>query len=333
VLRIADISWSTKLFIVSSIYILGLLSVGVLGGYTIYGQNKATEKALKVSQSRFDAAGKAQVAILIMGRAQAQLLSADGDQERRTAAIAAIGASSALDESIQRLQQALSGSTKVAELSQLLRKIGPAKMEVIKAVRMKDDAQARTKVQSMQDDMARVESLSGDLVEEEENSLAAAVDDQKKQAKSTVRVLGTLVGCGIVAGSLATWFVGRLMSRPLAALERSVRSLATGDLTVVVPIFGKDEIGRTVSAMANMVHDLHSMVTNIHHDGESLTTHASGVEVAADKLHHVSAKLHSTVGQIKNDAAMVLSSTTTTLERLNQAASTARHIASSSQKQ
>ena len=65
-LRIADISWSKKLLAVSSIYILGLLSVGVVGGYTIYGQTKATEAALKVSQSRSDAASKAQVAILTM---------------------------------------------------------------------------------------------------------------------------------------------------------------------------------------------------------------------------------------------------------------------------
>jgi methyl-accepting chemotaxis protein len=325
VLRIADISWSKKLLAVSSIYILGLLSVGVVGGYTIYGQTKATEAALKVSQSRSDAASKAQVAILTMGRAQAQLLSAEGDQERRIAAVTAIGASSALDESIQRLQQALSGSVKVAELSHLLQEIGPAKMEVIRAVRMKDDARARAKVGSMQHAMARVESSSADLVEEEQTNLAAAVGDQKQRAKSTIRVLSSLVGCGIIVSLLASWFVGRQMSGPLAVLERSVRSLATGDLTIAVPTFGNDEIGRTVSAMGSMVRDLHAMVTNIHHDGESLTTQANGVAVAADKLYDFSAKLHGTVGQIKEDALMVLSSTTTTLERLHEAANTAQH--------
>ena len=101
--RIADISWSKKLLALSGMYILGLLSVGVVGGYAIYAENKATEAALRVSQSRADAANKAQVAILIMERSQAQLISSSNPEERRTAAIAAIGASSALDESIQRL--------------------------------------------------------------------------------------------------------------------------------------------------------------------------------------------------------------------------------------
>ena len=50
--RIADISWPKKILAVSSIYIVGLLSVGAVGGYTIYAQNRATGDALKVSQAR-----------------------------------------------------------------------------------------------------------------------------------------------------------------------------------------------------------------------------------------------------------------------------------------
>src|SRR6266852_3057340 len=93
-LRIADISWSKKLFGVSAVYVLGLLSVGFIGGYTIFAQNKVTETALANSQTRVDAASASQVAILVMGKAQAQLLSAADAGERRTAAILAIRASS-----------------------------------------------------------------------------------------------------------------------------------------------------------------------------------------------------------------------------------------------
>jgi methyl-accepting chemotaxis protein len=331
-IRIADISWSKKLLAVSGMYILGLLSVGVVGGYAVYAENKTTEAALRVSQSRADATSKAQVAILIMGRAEAQLISASNSGERRTAAIAAIGASSALDESIQRLQVALSGNAKVSELSQLLQQIGPQKMQVIKAVRTNDDATARATVASMQDAMARVESLSVGLAQEEQANLTAVVDDQKKRGKSTIGMLSSLVGCGIVASLLASWFAGRLMSSPLAALEQSARSLATGDLTIEVPKFGGDEIGRTATAMGSMVHDLHAMVTNIHHNGKSVTTQAEGVAAAADKLQDIFGKLHDAVQHIKGDAAMVLSSTNTTLEQLQAAASSAQGTSQSAAK-
>ncbi len=170
--HIADISWAKKLFAVSGIYILGLLSVGVVGGYTIYTNSKTTEVALSASQLRADATNKAEVAILVMGRAQAQLISASNSEERRTASIAAIGASSALDESIQRLQEALSGNSKVAELSQLLQEIGPAKMQVIKAVRTNDDVTARATVARMQPSMTQVENLAEELAQEEQSNLA-----------------------------------------------------------------------------------------------------------------------------------------------------------------
>jgi methyl-accepting chemotaxis protein len=267
-----------------------------------------------------------------MGRAQAQLISASNSGERRTAAITAIGASSALDESIQRLQEALSGNSKVAELSQLLQKIGPAKMQVIKAVRTNDDATARATVASMQDAMAQVENLSQELAQEEQGNLAAVVGDQKKRGKSTIGVLGSLVGCGIVASLLASWFAGRLVSSPLAALEQSALSLATGDLTIEVPQFGGDEIGRTATAMGSMVHDLHAMVTNIHHNGKSVTTQAEGVATAADKLQDIFGNLHDAVQHLKDDAAMVLSSTNTTLEQLQAAANSAQNTSLSAAK-
>jgi two-component system sensor histidine kinase/response regulator len=203
--RIADISWPKKVLAVSSISILGLLSVGAVGGYAIYGQNKATGDALKGSQARADTASRAQAAILIMGKAQAELISASGLEDRRRAAVLAIQASSTLDESIQRLQQTLAGSHKVAELARLLEEIGPAKMEVIRAVRENNDSTARSKVRSMQGAMGRVEVISEELVQEESRGLATAVADQKKRANVTLWVLGLLVGCGIVVTLLAGW--------------------------------------------------------------------------------------------------------------------------------
>ncbi len=203
--RIADISWPKKVLAISGIYIVGLMSVGAMGGYAIYAQNKATGDALKGSQDRADAASKAQAAILLMGKAQAELVSTSGLAEKRYAAVLAIQASSALDENIQRLQQTLVGSLRVAELARLLEEIGPAKMEVIKAVRANNVSAARSKVRGMQVAMRRVELISEELVQEESRGLANAVVDQKKRANVTLWVLGVLVSCGIIVSLLAGW--------------------------------------------------------------------------------------------------------------------------------
>jgi len=50
----------------------------------------------------------------------------------------------------------------------------------------------------MQGAMSRIETLSAELVQEEQDHLAAAVGDQKKRGKSTIAMLGSLVGGGMV---------------------------------------------------------------------------------------------------------------------------------------
>src|SRR5260221_14268591 len=101
--RVVDLGWSNRLLVVSTVSIFGLLVVCVGGGYTLITQNESTQETLRISQTRANAASKAQAAILIMGKAEAQLVSASNPQEQRTAAVLTIQASSTLDESIQRL--------------------------------------------------------------------------------------------------------------------------------------------------------------------------------------------------------------------------------------
>jgi len=181
----SDLKISKRLMASSTIVLLGFVAVGIFGGYTMYRQNKITENALRVSQYRADSASKVQAAILIMGKAQAQLVAAPDSGERRDDAVLAIKASSTLDESIQRLQQDLTGSAEVAELSRLLKQIEPAKMRVIRAVSTSDLDTARSELRGMQQGMTRVEEISGELVRIENQQLLAAVVKQGEQARLT----------------------------------------------------------------------------------------------------------------------------------------------------
>jgi cytochrome c peroxidase len=322
--RIADINWSIKLYAVSGIYILGLLTVGVVGGYNIWRQSGTTVTVLHESQARADAAGSARIAIVNMGLAEAQMLSASDGDEKRAASISAIKASSHLDESIQQLQQVLAGNGKVAQLAQLLESIGPAKMQMIRAVRGNDDATARARLSQMQGSMSDISALADDLVQQAQDDLTAAVNEQQRRSKSTILVLGGVVGGGILVSLLMSWRFGRRLTVPLAALESSARALATGDLTIEVPNFGGDEIGRTAAAMGNMVVDLHAMVTNIERNGRSVTAHSGSVEDAANRLQAMFGKLQEAVEKIRSESALVLDSTSSTIRQLRDAATSAQ---------
>lgn len=130
---ISNLSWKKKIFIVTGLFILGLAVEAGVGGYTILDQNRAMQEALAKSQAKVDAAIMARVAILEVGRAQAELISYSEAQQIREASISAIRASSVLDEVTQGLAATLQEDAAVAELVGLVTKIKPGKMDVIRA--------------------------------------------------------------------------------------------------------------------------------------------------------------------------------------------------------
>jgi signal transduction histidine kinase/DNA-binding response OmpR family regulator len=207
---VREIRWRKEILAFTAIYILCLLSVGIVGGYTISTQNEVTEAALQLSQDRADAATKAQVAILCMGKAQAQLIAAPNVESRRSASVLAIRALSELDESIQNLQRTLPGSSKVAALVRLLNQIGPEKMDVIRAVRANDLATARAIVAHMEEPMQQVESISETIALDQQSDLSSAVADQKQRAGKTIRILTGVVAGGVIVSLFSGWFVGGL---------------------------------------------------------------------------------------------------------------------------
>jgi PAS domain S-box-containing protein len=235
-----EVNGSKKLFAASTISATGFLLVSMFGGYTIYTQNKTTQQELRKSQARSDAVNRAQVAILTMGKAEAQLVSASDVNQAHAAALLAIQASSILDESVQRLDQTLAGSAKVAELSRSLREIGPIKMAVISAVRANDGLKARTEVAIMQQAMSRIERISGELVQEESSRLLSAVVNQGKQANATLRVLGILFGCCFVL----SLFAGRELKKRTHDLARARRESELFIHCVPSILIGTDEQGR-----------------------------------------------------------------------------------------
>ena len=200
----------SKLRAVNAIYVICLLSVGAVGSYTILSQTKATEKTLKLSEIRAAAAVNSQLAILSMGKAQAQLMSAPDAEQRRKSAVMVIREQSALDECVEELRGTLPGTRKVNELSKLLEEIAPAKMAVIRAVRAGRMTEAQEEVRAMQESMQRVEELSGQIVNEQREDVTRAVAEQRKRGNRTIEVLAAAVLGGIIVSLVAGWLGGRL---------------------------------------------------------------------------------------------------------------------------
>ncbi len=321
-LLLSNISWRSKILGFAGFFILSLIAIGVLGGYTIYKQNIEMQQATKGMQLSFEnaqvrmqAAVNTRIGILEMGRAQAETISAQSRSDARMAAINAIQASSLLDENIQHLQSALPGNEEVNELIKLIDEIKPQKMEVIKAARKDDDALALQKIQEMASAMERIEALSVLLVEHEkekinqEQQVINRLGAERIQAgHQTNLLLGGIISIVILIALIVSVVASRLMSRPLSKLEASMDALANGDLTITLEKAGNDEIGRIINGMEKTILNLHKTIYSIQQGSVKLAGDSEKVAQGASEIQGVSTQLHDAVRNIKDDAAIVLDS-------------------------
>ncbi len=319
---LSNISWQSKILGFAGFFVLSLIAIGALGGYTIYKQNIEMESAtqgmqiaFESAQVRMQAAANTRIGILDMARAQAETISAPSRKDARQAAIKAIQASSLLDENIQHLQSALAGNDAVIELANLIEEIKPKKMEVIKAARKDDDELALQNLKEMSGSMMRIEELSVLLVEQEKDKISheqqeiTKVSAERAEAghKTNLLLVG-ISGIVILIALIVSFIMSRLMSRPLSKLEASMDALANGDLTITLEKAGKDEIGRIINGMEMTVLNLHKTIQGIQQGAVKLGGDSEKVAQGAYEIQGVSTRLHDAVKNIKDDAGIVLGS-------------------------
>src|SRR5262249_25443759 len=144
--------------------------------------------------------------------------------------------SATLDESIQRLDHTLIGSVKVKELAKSLQEIGPMKIAIVRAVRANNSTEAKAQFHKMHTYMWRIEQISGELVNEENDRLLSAVVQQGKTTSSMLRGLAGIAGVCIVL----TVFAGRGLAVRTTQLDRARHESETFITCVPSILIGTD---------------------------------------------------------------------------------------------
>jgi len=306
---INNASLRTKILFLAGLLIIGIMSVGLLGAGFIHSQSKATEAAVAESQARVTAATRARVAIVEMNAAISTLLAADERLDIRKAAIASIRASSHLDEDIRNLQDALPGDPMVSRLAELLEKLKPGQLSVIRAGKKNDDATGLAKMKEMESLLQEVETVSQQLVDGEREKLAASLAESREQGKRIVLILAGFVLASILVGVLVSLFVAAKITRPLVMIEQSMAAVANGDLTISLEAGGKDEMGRTVNAISKTVGKLHGIIRGIMASSGMLTNESRELTAAAGLIQDATLRIHENVKQIKEESGVALEAT------------------------
>ncbi len=102
---------------------------------------------------------------------------------------------------------------------------------------------------------------------------AQAISGQARWTVMAVAAVSTL------AGLLIAWLIARGISRPIRSMAAAMHEVAGGDLTVRIPLSGRDELGTMASALNTTVETLHQVMSEIRAAADQ--TAASGEELSA----------------------------------------------------
>ncbi len=316
---LSHVGWRKKILGYSALYIALVLSIGAFGSFTIYQQNQSMVNIIQVSQQKVNGVANARVAVVEMERGLANVIATEERTKIRKQAVAAIRSLSLLDEQIQTLAETLKGNKEVKEISELIHRMRPIQLQVIREARKNNDTAAIEKMQSITSDAQKVNELSQQLVEKERNQLILEQDTLIQQGYRAITIMIWVVGIGLLLGIVTSLFAAYLVTRPLSMVENAMTSLANGHLNIELGDAGTDEIGRTVKAMSITISNLHDIISEIHSGSELLSEHSSQIGKTAEIVSVVSIKLHDGIEAIKGDTQIVHSVTDDVAERLRQA--------------
>ena len=145
---------------------------------------------------------------------------------------------------------------------------------------------------------------------------------------SKMLIISLLVAC-VVIGFIMAMLIIRAITRPLSQAVDAADRIASGDLTVAIETTSRDETGKLLSAMKNMVQNLRDMVTQT-------VDISAGIASASNQLHSTSEQIATGADEVACQANTVatageeMSHTSTDIARnCSMAAEAAQHTTES----
>ncbi|PVZ12498.1 MULTISPECIES: methyl-accepting chemotaxis protein [unclassified Pseudomonas] len=143
----------------------------------------------------------------------------------------------------------------------------------------------------------RASATLGKLVAlNDRNAQAASDEAATTYGRARLSISAVLAGA-LALGLFLTWFVSRIISRPLRHAMDVATRLAEGDLSVSVQVTGQDETGRLLTAMQNMVGQLGRIIGEVRHAADNLASASEEVSATAQSMSQATSEQAASVEQ------------------------------------
>ncbi len=148
----------------------------------------------------------------------------------------------------------------------------------------KINAQELKDLEKMEISSAEIRSTLFQLGASVDAIMAEAKESALSAQKTSNLVLLLVIAVSLVASVFIALFSARIITGPIGYAVKVANKLGEGDLTVKIVNNRKDEAGQLLTAMQNMVENLHELITGVSATTSHLSTAAVQLSSSADEL-------------------------------------------------
>ncbi|TDY90275.1 UNVERIFIED_ORG: methyl-accepting chemotaxis sensory transducer [Herbaspirillum seropedicae] len=162
------------------------------------------------------------------------------------------------------------------------------------------------------------------------NARGAEMSDAEAERiyhQARLAIIGLVSAC-IVLAMLLSWWIARLVARPLIQAVSIARQVADGDLTADIPDAGRDETGQLMNALKQMNGNLLNIVREVRMGTDTITT--ASAEIAAGNMN-LSSRTEQQAGALEETASAMEELTSTVKQNADNARQANTLAASASQ--
>lgn len=139
--------------------------------------------------------------------------------------------------------------------------------------------------------------------------LAKTAAEYAAETKAFSVKVGLIIGGLIAIAVLAlAYFITRSITQPLNIAVKSANAISNGDLTEVIEVNSKDEIGQVMTAMKNMSAKLTDIITEINASADNLSTASEQVSATAQSISQATSEQAASVEETSASVEQMSSS-------------------------
>jgi methyl-accepting chemotaxis protein len=165
------------------------------------------------------------------------------------------------------------------------------------------------------------------LVELETKLAAASYDGAMTAFDRALAGVLAIVALALVVSLGAALVMTTSITRPLRAAANAAKSLAQGDMTVVIPHASRDEVGQMMDAMREMVSRLAQVVGEVRASADSLSSVSEEVSATAQTMSQASSEQAASVEETSASVEQMTASITQNTENARVTDDMAVHAA------